>query len=112
MEENFKNEIANLEIHHKLDKTLNRDPNHNYEIVSTLLQTAKTKYIPKRIKKFNKRRHKKEKWMTDEFLAQVVKKNEMYVDWKTTPITNPDYEKVKLNFKGYEKIVLNMASNQ
>ena len=50
--------------------------------------------------------------MTDEFLAQVVKKNEMYVDWKTTPITNPDYEKVKLNFKGYEKIVLNMASNQ
>ena len=104
--ENFKNENANLEIHDKLDKTLNRDPNHNYEIVSTLLQAAKTKYIPKRIKKFNKRRHKKEKWMTNELLAQVVKKNEMYVDWKTTPITNPDYEKVKLNFKGYEKIVL------
>ena len=29
----------------------------------------------------------------------------MYVDWKTTPNTHPDYEKVKLNFKGYEKIV-------
>ena len=41
--------------------------------------------------------------MTDELLGQVVKKNEMYVDWKTTPITNPDYEKVKLNFKGYDK---------
>ena len=27
------------------------------------------------------------------------------VDWKTTPITNSDYEKVKLNFKGYEKII-------
>ena len=101
--ENFKDEIANLEIHDKLDKTLNIDPNHNYDIVSTLLQTAKTKYIPKRIKKFNNRRHKKERWMTDELLAQVVKKNEMYVDWKTTPITNLDYEKVKLNFKSYEK---------
>ena len=44
--------------------------------------------------------------MTDELLTQVVKKNEMYVDWKTTPITHPDYEKVKLNFKSYEKIVL------
>ena len=44
--------------------------------------------------------------MADELLAQVIKKNEMYVDWKTTPITHPDYEKVKLNFKGYEKIVL------
>ena len=39
--ENFKNEIANLEIHDKLDKTLNRDPNHNYEIVSTLLKLQK-----------------------------------------------------------------------
>ena len=58
--ENFKTEIANLEIHDKLDKTLIRDPNHNYEeIFSTLLQTANSKHIPKRIKKFNKRRHKK-----------------------------------------------------
>ena len=104
--ENFKTEIANLEIHDKLDKTLNRDPNHNYDIFSTLLQNAKSKHIPKRIKKFNKRRHKKERWMTDELLAQVIKKNEMYVDWKTTPIAHPDYEKVKFNFKGYEKIVL------
>ena len=27
--ENFKTKIANLEIHNKFDKTLNRDPNHN-----------------------------------------------------------------------------------
>ena len=40
--------------------------------------------------------------MTDELLAQIIKKNEMYVDWKTTPITPPNYEKVKLNFKGYK----------
>ena len=44
--------------------------------------------------------------MTDELLAQVIKKNEMYIDWKTTPITHQDYEKVTFNFKGYEKIVL------
>ena len=103
--ERFRKEIADLEIHNKLDETLDRDPNYNYEIVSTLLQKAKSKHIPKRVKKFNKRRHKKERWMTDELLAQVLKKNNMYVDWKTTPNTHPDYEKVKLNFKGYEKIV-------
>ena len=27
--ESFKDEIVNLEIHNKLDKALNRDPNHN-----------------------------------------------------------------------------------
>ena len=103
--ESFRKEIADLEIHNKLDDGVDRDPNYNYEIVSTLLQNAKSKHIPKRIKKFNKRRHKKERWMTDELLAQVIKKNDMYVDWKTTPITHPDYEQVKLKFKGYEKIV-------
>ena len=103
--ESFRKEIADLEIHNKLDDTVDRDPNYNYKIVSTLLQNAKSKHIPKQIKKFNKRRHKKERWMTDELLAQVIKKNDMYVDWKTTPITHSDYEQVKLKFKGYEKIV-------
>ena len=72
--ERFRIEIADLEIHNKLDETLDRDPNYNYEIVSTLLQNAKSKHISKRIKKFNKRRHKKERWRTDELLAQVLKK--------------------------------------
>ena len=43
----------------------------------------------------------------DELLQQVIKKIEMYVDWKTSPITHPDYEKVKLNFTGYKKLFLN-----
>ena len=30
----------------------------------------------------------------------------MYVDWKTTPVTSKHFERVKLRFKGYEKLVL------
>ena len=30
----------------------------------------------------------------------------MYVDWKTTPVTSEHFERVKLRFKGYEKLVL------
>ena len=70
--ERFRKEIADLEIHNKLDETFDRDPSYNYEIVSTLLQNAKSKHIPKRVKKFNKRRHRKERWMTDKLLAQVL----------------------------------------
>ena len=36
--ESFRKEIVDLEIHNKLDDTVDRDPNYNYEIVSTLLQ--------------------------------------------------------------------------
>ena len=30
----------------------------------------------------------------------------MYDDWKTTPVTSKHFERVKLRFKGYEKLVL------
>ena len=104
--ERFQNEITNLEMHNKLDANINKNPNHNYKIVSTFLQNAKNKHFPKRVVKFNKRRHKKERWMTNELLAKIVIKNEMYVDWKTTPVTSEHFERVKLRFKGYEKLVL------
>ena len=74
------------------------------------MQNAKNKHIPKRVVKitvlFLKRRHKKESWMTNELLAKIVMKNKMYVDWKTTPVTSEHFERVKLRFKGYEKLVL------
>ena len=69
---NFQNKIAKLEIHNKLDENPNKNPNYNYKILSTLLQNAKSKHIPKQMSGFNKRRHKKQKWMTDELLAKIV----------------------------------------
>ena len=67
------------------------------------LQYAKSKYIPKTVRRFNKLKHKTEKWMTNELLKQRVRKNIMYVDWKTTPVTWADHELIKLTFQNYEK---------
>ena len=74
----FKNEVANADLYNKLDLNINTDPNYNYEIFSKHLQAAKSKHIPKKIKKFNKRKHKKEKWMTNELLIKIVEKNKLY----------------------------------
>ena len=35
----------------------------------------------------------------------------MYFDWKITPVTHTDNERVKLRFKGYEKLVLQEIEN-
>ena len=101
----FVKEIGDANIINKLQKNLNTNPNHNYEILSKHLLSAKLKHIPKKVKKFNKCRHLKEKWMTKELLQEIVTKNKMYVEWKTTPITHINYETVKQRFKGYDKIV-------
>ena len=96
----FKNEIAKSEICSKLNQDLNTDPNYNYNILSKELQAAKNLHFPQKIRKFNKRKHKKEKWMNNDLLVQIVEKKK-YVKWKSTPITQFNYEQIKQNFKIY-----------
>ena len=87
--ENFKNSIQKADIFSKLNREPNANPNDNYNILTSILTTSKNNHIPKKIKKFNKRKHKKENWMTDELLILVNRKNDMYRDWKST---SNDYE--------------------
>ena len=73
----FKAEIAH-EFYARLQKELTDYPKTNYKILSPKLEIAKNRHIPKKIKRFNKRKHRKECWMTNELLTKVVKKNELY----------------------------------
>ena len=75
--EKINTEIAHPEIYTKLKKDLTDDPNTNYEMLSQILEMAKNKRIPKKVNKFNKRKHGKEGWMTNELLTKVVKKNKL-----------------------------------
>ncbi len=102
--DNFKNSINRANILTNLDNDPMANPNVNYNIFSKALSDCKKKHIPRKLKKFNKRKDKKEKWMTDALLTLVNRKNEMYVDWKST-CDNNEYQIKKTNFKTYEKIV-------
>ena len=75
----FKIEVANTDLYNKLNQDLNTDRNYNYDILSAELQAAKNLHIPRKIRKFNRRKHKKEKWMINDLLLQIVKKNKKYV---------------------------------
>lgn len=101
---NFKNSVGKANIISKLDTSTTGDPNSNYNIFSSTITNSKNKHIPKSIKKFDKRKHKKEKWMTNELLSLIVRKNDLYHDWKTSE-TEIDLINNKTNFKAFEKIV-------
>ena len=62
--EKFKAEIANAEIYARLQKELTNDPNTNYKILSQIFEVAKNRHIPKKTKRFNKWKHRKECWIT------------------------------------------------
>ena len=52
---------------------------------------------------FNKRKHKKEPWMTNNLLGRINRKNDMYRKWKSTN-NNEEYEIKKINFKTFDNI--------
>ena len=102
--ENFRNSVSNANIFSKLNINADANPNSNYDILTTTLTNLKCKHIPKSLKKFNKRKHKIEKWMTNDLLNLVNRKNDMYRDWKSTSNIT-EFMIKKINFKTFEKIV-------
>ena len=61
-----KNYVIETDIYNKLSKDINSNPSTNYDILAKALADSKEKHIPKKVKTFNKNKHKKEKWMTND----------------------------------------------
>ena len=75
---NFKSSITNADIMSKLDMGPSANPNDNYIILSDVITTAKANHIPKKLKKIDRRKFKKQPWMTDQVLKLVNRKNDLY----------------------------------
>ena len=52
--------------------------------IAIFIVDAKVKHILKKTKKFNKKKHLHQKWMTDGLLQVVIRKNALYKEWKAT----------------------------
>ena len=107
---NFKAEIGSSDLLSQFDLNPLADPNINYNLLSSTIDQAKTKHIPKKSKKFNKRKHKKEPWMTNNLLVRINRKNDMYREWKSTN-NNEEYEIKKINFKTFDNIITEEIKN-
>ena len=62
----------------------------NYQILINALSKAKLTHMPETTRRYNKRKDKNERWMANELLKQINKKNDRYVDWKTKSTTYKD----------------------
>ena len=60
----FMNELEELKIYDKRKTSVNNVPEENYDIMLKLLATAKQQHLPKKMVKFDKRKHKKANWKT------------------------------------------------
>ena len=90
-----KNDLQNTNIYAKINHDIYANPNMNYQILISALSKAKLTHMPKTTRRYNKRKDKKEKWMTNE--QEMNNKNDMYVDWKTKSTTTEMYKNKKIN---------------
>ena len=71
---NFKNDISSKDIYNKQDNNLHADPNLNYNILEKELIKSMETLMQKKTVKFNRRKHRRDPWITFGILRSVNKK--------------------------------------
>ena len=101
--ENFIQELNDMNIYDHLLKPIDSSPHENYDIFMKLIQDAKNLHFPKKTVKFNKKKHKKSKWMTYGILNSINKKNRLYKLLLKTDVNSDKYAALKATFKQYRE---------
>ena len=99
---NFKNDISSQSIYDKLDKNLHADPNINYNILEKEIINSMETHMQKKTVKFNRRKHKRDPWITFGILRSVNKKNQLYRTLKQTKMNLEIYEIRKQRFNQHK----------
>ena len=105
--DNFINELREQTIYDRMYQPLGTNPNANYEIFITLFQLAKNKHLPMKSVRYQKRKHKKSKWMRTGILNSINTKDGLYKTLLKTDTNTGDYQVAKANFKRYREILRN-----
>ena len=100
--QNFVHELEELNIYEKLHTSNDSRPEENYNILLTLLATAKDKHLPTRVVKFNRKKHKMAKWMTKGILKSINTKDKPYKNLVKMNINNVQYTALKEEFTNFK----------
>ena len=75
---NLKNDFESKSIYDRLNHELDANPDENYSILETAISDSMNAHLEKKIVKFNRRKHKKDPWITYGILNSVNHKNRLY----------------------------------
>ena len=78
----FLEELRESEIYQELNHTLEIDPNENYDKLIDHITTIKEKHLPNRFVKFNKHKHKGNKWITFGIVKSLASRDKKLYDLK------------------------------
>ena len=85
----------------KLNKDIHCNPNENYNILESEIITSMESHMDKKTVKFNRRKHKRNPWITFGILRSVNKKK-LYKCLKQTKSDSTIFEERKQRFNRYK----------
>ena len=99
---NFRNDIASKNIYEKLNKDIHCNPNENYNILESEIINSMESHMNKKTVKFNRRKHKRDPWITFGILRSVNKIKKLYKCLKLTKSDSTIFEERKQRFNQYK----------
>ena len=75
------------------------NPEINYKKIETIVKQAKINCFPIKEVKFNKRKHTLAPWMNFGILTCINTRDKLYVQWKQTSPSSPNYDKHEQKFR-------------
>ena len=103
----LRSQMQSPKIQEKLNNILAKDSNESYKNFLDILYPLLQAHFPLRLVKFNKYKHKKNKWITVGILKSIRYKDKLYLKLKSLSINDIEYENTKTNLKTYSKILRN-----
>ena len=106
--DNFINELKEQNIYDYMHQTLDTNPNDNYKIFIRFFQLAKNTNLPLKIVRYQKRKHKKSKWITAGNLNSINTKDRLYKRLLKTDSSTDGYKQRNITqfFKKGQNVVL------
>ena len=74
----FIEHLKNINIMNKLNMDINFDINDNFEVFCKLLHSSKSEHMPIKSVKFNKYKHKKNKWISKGIIKSIEVMDKLY----------------------------------
>jgi len=101
----FRDEVAcNCDLS-KFSSSTTADPNNNYHTLNVILKSALNKHLPVKYVRYNKHRHKKNKWITQGIMNSIKFRDKLYIRLKNTQPDSELYNTLKINLRTYNRIL-------
>ena len=103
--QNFKHDFEAKKMYERLNTAPGANPNENYCILETAIIESMSNHLKEKVVKFNKKRHKRDPWMSYGILKSVNHKNKLYKKLMKFDRDSTQFNNKKQEFIVYKNVL-------